>query len=44
MLSERLYARVEQLVTATSLGQLDLKGFRRPVDAFALTGLEPSPA
>lgn len=39
ILSERLYARVETIVTATSLGQLDLKGFRRPVDAYSLTGL-----
>jgi class 3 adenylate cyclase len=39
ILSERVYARVESIVTATSLGQLELKGFRRPVDAYALAGL-----
>jgi len=36
VLSERLYARVESIVTATPLGQLELKGFRRPVGAYAL--------
>ena len=36
VLSERLYARVESNVTATPLGQLELKGFRRPVGAYAL--------
>jgi class 3 adenylate cyclase len=39
ILSERIYSRVESLVTATSLGQLELKGFRRPVDAYALVDL-----
>jgi adenylate cyclase len=39
ILSERIYTRVESLVTATPLGQLELKGFRRPVDAYALGGL-----
>ena len=39
VLSERIYARVESLVTAISLGQLELKGFRRPVDAYALADL-----
>jgi class 3 adenylate cyclase len=39
VLSERLYARVEQIVTASSLGQLELKGFRRPVAAYALMEL-----
>jgi len=43
VLSERVYARVESIVTATSLGQLELKGFRRPVDAYALADLvEPA--
>jgi len=36
VLSERVYARVESMVTATPLGRLELKGFRRPVDAYAL--------
>ncbi len=39
ILSERAYARVEGLVSATSLGALELKGFRRPVEAYSLTGL-----
>jgi adenylate cyclase len=36
VLSERVYARVESMVKATPLGALELKGFRRPVDAYAL--------
>ena len=36
VLSERVYACVESMVTATPLGRLELKGFRRPVDAYAL--------
>jgi adenylate cyclase len=39
VLSERAWARVESVATARPLGELDLKGFRRPVAAFALTGL-----
>ena len=39
VLSERAWARVESVATAQPLGELDLKGFRRPVAAFALTGL-----
>ncbi|HET7028285.1 MAG TPA: adenylate/guanylate cyclase domain-containing protein, partial [Candidatus Limnocylindrales bacterium] len=39
VLSERAWARVETMATARALGELDLKGFRRPVAAFALTGL-----
>jgi class 3 adenylate cyclase len=39
ILSEQIYSRVESLVSATSLGQLELKGFRRPVDAYALGDL-----
>ncbi len=37
-LSGRLYARVEDGFTAAPLGALDLKGFRRPVEAFDLVG------
>jgi class 3 adenylate cyclase len=40
ILSERAWARVESMATARPLGELDLKGFRRPVAAFALTGLK----
>jgi len=39
VLSERAWARVETIATARPMGELDLKGFRRPVAAFALTGL-----
>lgn len=39
VLSERLYSRVESIVAATSLGAVELKGFRRPVEAYQLTEL-----
>jgi len=39
VLSERAFARVESIATGRPLGELELKGFRRPVAAFALTGL-----
>jgi class 3 adenylate cyclase len=39
ILSERVFARVESIVTARSLGELELKGFRRPVHAYALADL-----
>lgn len=39
ILSERAFSRVESIVRATSLGALELKGFRRPVEAYSLTGL-----
>lgn len=39
ILSERAYARVDAIATAASLGALELKGFRRPVEAYSLTGL-----
>lgn len=39
ILSERVYARVDTIVSATALGALELKGFRRPVEAYSLTGL-----
>ena len=41
IVSERAYARVESLATATSLGALELKSFRRPVVACALDGPRP---
>lgn len=37
VLSERTYARVESVVGATSLGPVELKGFRRPVEAYVLS-------
>jgi class 3 adenylate cyclase len=39
VLSERAWARVESMATARPMGELDLKGFRRPVAAYSLTGL-----
>jgi len=36
VLSERAYARVETEVTGTSIGAVELKGFRRPVVAFSV--------
>jgi class 3 adenylate cyclase len=39
VLSDRAWVRVEGIATARPLGELELKGFRRPVAAFALTGL-----
>jgi adenylate cyclase len=37
-LSGRAYSRVENSFVSTPLGSLDLKGFRRPVEAFDLVG------
>ena len=42
LISARAYARVEEHFDATSVGALDLKGFRRPVEAFDLVGRRPS--
>jgi adenylate cyclase len=39
VLSERVFARVEAFCDAVSLGPVELKGFRRPVEAYALTGI-----
>jgi class 3 adenylate cyclase len=39
VLSERVYARLEGSVTGVSLGSFELKGFRRPIGAYELTGL-----
>jgi class 3 adenylate cyclase len=38
VLSERAYARVEGSFEATALGAFELKGFRRPVEAYDLKG------
>jgi len=42
VLSGRVHSRVEAIVSATPLGQLELKGFRRPVDAYALVDVVAS--
>jgi adenylate cyclase len=39
VLSERAFARVEVFCAGVSLGPVELKGFRRPVEAYALTGI-----
>ncbi|HUG30983.1 MAG TPA: adenylate/guanylate cyclase domain-containing protein [Candidatus Limnocylindria bacterium] len=39
IISERVYARVDTIASATALGALELKGFRRPVETYSLTGL-----
>ena len=39
VLSERAFARVETIAVGVPLGPLELKGFRRPIEAYTLTGL-----
>lgn len=39
VLSERAFTRVETIAVAVPLGPLELKGFRRPIEAYTLTGL-----
>jgi adenylate cyclase len=41
VIGPRLLAEVEELVEATPLGALELKGFGRPVEAYAVTALAP---
>jgi class 3 adenylate cyclase/CheY-like chemotaxis protein len=41
LIGPRVLAEVEQLVEATPLGALELKGFGRPIEAFAVTALVP---
>lgn len=43
VVSERAYTRVEPIVEATPLGSVELKGFRRPIEVFAVTALRESP-
>ena len=42
VLSERAYMQVESRTTGQRLGSFELKGFRRPVEAYALTGMASS--
>jgi adenylate cyclase len=42
LVSRKLHGRVEDLVTAESVGELALKGFSRPVTAYNLTALKPA--
>jgi class 3 adenylate cyclase len=39
VLSERAYVRVEEAIVAQPLGSFELKGFRRPIATYELTGL-----
>ena len=39
ILSERAFTRVETIAVGVPLGPLELKGFRRPIEAYTLTGL-----
>ena len=41
LIGPRVLAEVEPLVEATPLGALELKGFGRPIEAFAVTALAP---
>jgi class 3 adenylate cyclase/CheY-like chemotaxis protein len=41
VVSQRVLAEVEELVNAQSLGGLELKGFGRPVEAYAVTSAVP---
>ena len=39
VVSGRAYARLQDRFVAESLGTFDLKGFSRPIEAYAVTGL-----
>jgi adenylate cyclase len=41
LIGPRVLAEVEEIVEATPLGALELKGFGKPVEAFAVTALVP---
>ena len=42
LIGQRLFAAVEEAVEAASVGELDLKGFGRPVGAYEVSGLRSS--
>ena len=44
VVSQRVLAEVEELVEAEPLGKLDLKGFGKPVEAFAIAAAAPARA
>jgi adenylate cyclase len=44
VVSQRVFARLQESVIAESLGTFDLKGFSRPIDAYAVTALAPNGA
>lgn len=41
IVTQRIYAAVEELVEAVSAGDLPLKGFHKPVPIFNVVGLRP---
>ena len=41
LISQRVYAAVEESVDAQQVGELELKGFGRPMPAFEVRGLKP---
>ena len=43
VVSQRVLAEVEEIVEAESLGLLELKGFSKPVEAFAVSATAPVP-
>ena len=42
LVSQKVYAFVEGLVTAEKMGELSLKGFHKPVPTFNVTGIKPA--
>jgi adenylate cyclase len=42
LVSRRLYGTLEELVDATPVGELSLKGFSRPVSVYNVTALKPA--
>jgi ActR/RegA family two-component response regulator len=42
VVSQRVLAEVEEIVEAESLGRLELKGFGKPVEAFAVSAAAPA--
>jgi class 3 adenylate cyclase len=44
VVGQRVLAEVEELVEAESLGKIELKGFGKPVEAFAVSALIPARA
>jgi class 3 adenylate cyclase len=44
LISQRVYAAVEEAVDAEPVGELELKGFGRPVAAYAVRGLRAASA
>ena len=41
LVAQRVFAKVEESVEAAAIGDLDLKGFHRPVSAYNILGIRP---